>query len=89
MLTFIFDDPYSKGSTVNYCPDLNSFKQVSSFSSLNYWLINRDNQNLSVNKTTVKSCSNEGLTLEMSAYNHLHGVKFIHINLRLIHYTVR
>ena len=46
MLTFIFDDLYSKGSTVNYCPDLNSFQQVLSFSSLNYRLINRDNQNL-------------------------------------------
>ena len=32
------------------------------------------------------SCSNEGLTLETSAYNHIHGVKLIHINLRLIHY---
>ena len=32
--------------------------------------------------------SDEGLTLEMSAYNHLHGVKLIHINLRLIHYTL-
>ena len=33
------------------------------------------------------TCSDEGLTLETSAYNHLHGVKLIHINLRLIHYT--
>ena len=32
------------------------------------------------------TCSDEGLTLETSAYNHLHGVKLIHINLRLIHY---
>ena len=31
------------------------------------------------------SCSNEGLTLETSARNHFHGVKLIHINLRLIH----
>ena len=27
------------------------------------------------------------LTFRALAYNHLHGVKLIHINLRLIHYT--
>ena len=32
------------------------------------------------------SCSDEGLTLETSAHNHFHGVKLIHINLKLIHY---
>ena len=30
--------------------------------------------------------SDEGLTLETSAHNHFHGVKLIHINLKLIHY---
>ena len=33
------------------------------------------------------ACSDEGLTLETSAHNHFHGVKLIHINLKLIHYT--
>ena len=33
------------------------------------------------------SCSDEGPTLETSSHNHFHGVKLIHINLKLIHYT--
>ena len=39
-------------------------------------------------KELVLICSDEELTLETSAYNHLHDVKLIHINLRLIHYTL-
>ena len=40
-----------------------------------------------VDKLNAVTCSDEGLKLEPSAYNHFHGVKFIHINLRLRHYT--
>ena len=37
--------------------------------------------------TYLRSCSDEGLTLETSVHNHFHGVKLIYINLKLIHYT--
>ena len=44
---------------------------------------------LSLGMLNFRACSDEGPTLETSAHNHFHSVKLIHINLKLIHYTLK